>query len=40
MDHKKIEWIHPAQDREEWLALMNTRMNLRIPRFFDKLSNY
>jgi hypothetical protein len=27
-----VEWIHVAQDREQWLALLNTVMNLRDPK--------
>jgi hypothetical protein len=26
-----IDWIDLAQDMEEWRALMNTVMNLRVP---------
>jgi hypothetical protein len=26
-----MDWIHPAQDRDKWRALMNTVMNLRVP---------
>jgi hypothetical protein len=28
---KVVEWIHLAQDRDQWRALVNTIMNLRIP---------
>jgi hypothetical protein len=26
-----MEWIYLAQDREQWRALVNTVMNLRVP---------
>jgi hypothetical protein len=25
-----VDWIHLAQDRDQWQALMNTVMNLRV----------
>jgi len=28
---ESVDWIHLAQDRDQWLALMNTVMNLRFP---------
>jgi hypothetical protein len=36
MDLRKIgwggmDWIDLAQDRERWMALVNTIMNLRVP---------
>jgi hypothetical protein len=26
-----VDWMHLAQDREQWRTLVNTVMNLRIP---------
>jgi hypothetical protein len=26
-----VDWIHVAQDRDQWEALVNMVMNLRVP---------
>jgi len=26
-----VDWIHVVQDREQWWALLNTVMSLRVP---------
>jgi hypothetical protein len=26
-----VDWIHLAQDKEQWQAFVNTVMNLRVP---------
>jgi hypothetical protein len=36
MDHKAVgwygvDWMHVAQDRGQWRALVNMVMNLRVP---------
>jgi hypothetical protein len=28
---KAVDWMHLVQDRDQWWALVNTVMNLRIP---------
>jgi len=29
--YKGVDWIHLAQDRDHWRAVVNTVMNLRVP---------
>jgi hypothetical protein len=31
MGWEGVEWIHLAQDRDQWQAVVNTVMNLRVP---------
>jgi hypothetical protein len=39
MEWESVDWMFLAQDRDQWLAVMNTVMNLRIE-FLDQLSDY
>jgi hypothetical protein len=32
-----IDWIYLAEDRDQWRALLNTAMNLRVPQTVGKL---
>jgi hypothetical protein len=31
MDWDGMDWIDLAQDRDQWRAVMNTAMNIRVP---------
>jgi hypothetical protein len=31
MGWEGVDWIHLAQDRDQWQAVVNTVMNLRVP---------
>jgi hypothetical protein len=36
-----VDWIEPTQDKEQWLDLVNTIMNIiKDRKLLDKLSNY
>jgi len=30
-DWEGADWVHLAQDRDQWQALVNTVMNLQVP---------
>jgi hypothetical protein len=34
-----MDWIHMAQDRDKWLALVDTAMNLRVQQNVEKFLN-
>jgi len=27
-----VDWLDPAQDREQWQTVVNTVMNIRVPK--------
>jgi hypothetical protein len=33
-----LEWINMAQNRDQWMALVNTVLNLRIPKILKFLN--
>jgi len=32
-----VDWIHLTQDKDQWLAVVNTVMNIRVP---EKAGNF
>jgi len=31
IEYEDVDWMHLAQDRDQWRSLVNTVMKLRIP---------
>jgi hypothetical protein len=31
MEREDVDWIHLAQDKDQWQALVNMVMNLQVP---------
>jgi hypothetical protein len=31
IEWKGVDWIHQAQDRDQWKAVVNTAMNRQVP---------
>jgi hypothetical protein len=38
--YESVEWIHLAQDRDQWRAVVNTGMNIEGGEFRSQLSEY
>jgi hypothetical protein len=40
MGWKGVDWMQLAQDRDQWQALVNTVMNLRVPRILNLVARW
>jgi hypothetical protein len=36
-EEEEVDWIHVDQDRDQWIALVNTVMNVLVPHNVEKL---